>query len=365
MTLNINTLCVHGAKDVNNTTGAITVPVYQTATFAHPTVGESTGYDYSRLQNPTRDALEKTIAAIDGGIDAMAFSTGMGALTVLCELFNPGDHIIVGNDLYGGSVRLFDNIVKKNGIDVDYTDTTDISLVKTKINSNTKALFVESPSNPMMKVSDISALAKISKEYGFLLIVDNTFLTPIYQKPLSLGADVVIYSGTKYLSGHNDTLAGFLVTDRNDLSEKLRFLYKTVGACLAPWDCFLVLRGLKTLALRMERITENAGKISAWLSSRHEIEKVFYCGKGGMISFVTDNKKTAVKILDNVKIISFAESLGGVESLITYPILQTHADVPEDVREALGINERLLRLSVGIEHVNDLTADLESAFYAL
>jgi cystathionine gamma-synthase len=364
MPANINTLCVHGAKDVNNTTGAVTVPVYQTATFAHPSVGQSTGYDYSRLQNPTRDALEKAVAALDGGIDAMAFSSGMAAITVLCELFSPGDHIIATNDLYGGSVRLLDNIVKKNGIEVNYIDTGNLELVKSAINPNTKALFVESPSNPMMQVSDISALAAISKENGFLLIVDNTFLTPIYQQPLSLGADVVVYSGTKYLGGHNDTLSGFLVIkkDRAKLTEKLRFIYKTIGACLAPWDCFLVQRGLKTLALRMERITENARKIACWLRERKEVEKVLYCGQSGMISFVTDSEKTAVRILENVKIISFAESLGGVETLITYPIMQTHADVPVKVREALGINERLLRLSVGIEYADDLIADLEAAF---
>jgi cystathionine gamma-synthase len=361
MTANINTLCVHGAKDVNNTTGAITVPVYQSATFAHPSVGESTGYDYSRLQNPTRDALEKTVAALDGGIDAMAFSSGMAALTVLCELFAPGDHIIATNDLYGGSVRLLDNIVKKNGVEVDYINTGDLELVKSKIKQSTKAIFVESPSNPTMQVSDIAKLAKISKEDGFLLIVDNTFLTPIYQKPLSLGADVVLYSGTKYLGGHNDTLAGFLVTKSTELSEKLRFIYKTIGACLAPWDCFLIGRGLRTLALRMERITENARKIAEWLGTRPEVEKVLYCGQSGMISFVTYSEETAVKILGNVKIIAFAESLGGVETLITYPIMQTHADVPKNVREALGINERLLRLSVGIEYADDLIADLEAA----
>jgi cystathionine gamma-synthase len=361
MLKNISTLCVHGARDVNNTTGAITIPVYQTATFAHPAVGQSTGYDYSRLQNPTRDALEKTIAALDGGVDAMAFSSGMAAMTVLCELFAPADHVIATNDLYGGSVRLLDNIVKKNGVDVDYTDTSDLELAKSKIKQNTKAIFVESPSNPTMQVSDIAALAAISKKAGVLLIVDNTFLTPIYQRPLALGADVVMYSGTKYLSGHNDTLAGFLVTNRADLSERLRFIYKTIGACLAPWDCFLVQRGLKTLAVRMERITENARKIAAWLTNQPQVEKVLYCGQSGMISFKTDSKETAHRILRNVKTIYFAESLGGAESLITYPIMQTHADVPLNVREALGIDERLLRLSVGIEYAEDLISDLEAA----
>jgi cystathionine gamma-synthase len=362
MAKNINTLCVHGAQDINNQTGSITVPIYQTATFAHPGVGQSTGYDYSRLQNPTRDALEKTIAALDGGIDAMAFSSGMAAMAVLCELFAAGDHMIATNDLYGGSVRLLDNVVKKNGVEVDYMDTSDFTLVTSKIKPNTKAVFVESPSNPMMQVTDIAALATICKNAGLLLIVDNTFLTPIYQRPLALGADVVLYSATKYLGGHNDTLAGFLVTNRADLSEKLRFLYKTIGACLAPMDCFLVQRGLKTLAIRMERITENARKVAAWLNSQPQVEKVLYCGKSGMISFQTDSEETAHRILRNVRTIFYAESLGGVESLITYPILQTHADVPTHVREALGINERLLRLSVGIEYADDLISDLEGAF---
>jgi cystathionine gamma-synthase len=361
MEKNINTLCVHGAQDKNNTTGSITVPVYQTAIFTHPGVGQSTGYDYSRVQNPTREALEKSIAALDSGIDAMAFSSGMAAMTVLCQLFASGDHIIATNDLYGGSVRLLDKIVQKNGIEVEYADTSDLDLISSKMKSNTKAVFVESPSNPMMQVTDIAALAQICKNAGVLLVVDNTFLTPVYQRPLALGADIVLYSGTKYISGHNDTLAGFLVTNRTDLSENLRFLYKTVGAHLAPWDCFLVHRGLKTLAIRMERITENAGKIAAWLRKQQQVKKVLYCGQGGMISFKTDCEETAHRILRNVKTIFYAESLGGVESLITYPILQTHADVPTHVQESLGIDVCLLRLSVGIEYVDDLISDLEAA----
>lgn len=363
MAKNINTLCVHGAEDKSNTTGSITVPVYQSATFAHPGVGQSTGYDYSRLQNPTKEALEKTIAALEGGVDAMAFSSGMAAMSVLCELFAPGDHILSTIDLYGGSVRFFNNVIRKNGVDVDYIDTGDIHLVNRSIKPNTRAVFVESPSNPMMLVSDIAALADVCGSKGLLLIVDNTFLTPIYQRPLELGADVVLHSGTKYIGGHNDTLAGFLVTNKPDIAEKLRFLYKTIGACLAPWDCFLMQRGIKTLAIRMERITENATKIAAWLNVQSHITMVRYCGQSGMIAFQTDCAETAHKILRNVKTVRYAESLGGVESLITYPILQTHADVPEDVRKTLGVDERLLRLSVGIEFVEDLIKDLEAALY--
>jgi cystathionine gamma-synthase len=357
----INTLCVHGERDHNDRTGAIAVPVYQSATFAHPGVGQSTGYDYARLQNPTREALEKTVALLEGGTDAMAFSSGMAAMAVLCELFSPGDHLIATSDLYGGSVRLLNHVVQKNNISVDYVDTGDIENVNRHILPNTKAVFVETPSNPMMQLTDIAAVSAACKRKNILLVVDNTFLTPVYQKPLESGADIILHSGTKYLGGHNDTLAGFLVTGSAELSEKLRFLYKTIGACLAPWDCFLLLRGIKTLAIRMERITDNARQIAQWLGSKKMVKSVHYAGKGGMISFEVDAAETATRILSGVKTILYAESLGGVESLITYPILQTHADVPKDVREALGITDRLLRLSVGIEDVNDLIADLEAA----
>ena len=357
----ISTLCVHGGRDNNNSTGAIAVPIYQSATFAHPGVGESTGYDYSRLQNPTREALEKTVAMLEGGLDAMAFSSGMAAMAVLCELFLQGDHIIATSDLYGGSVRLLNNVVKKHGVTVDYLDTGDIECLRQHILPDTKAVFVETPSNPMMQLTDIAAVAAVCKERDILLIVDNTFLTPVYQKPLELGADIILHSGTKYLGGHNDTLAGFLVTDKVELSEKLRFLYKTIGACLAPLDSFLILRGIKTLALRMERITDNARQIVRWLDSQEKVKAVNYAGKGGMISFEVESAECARSILGGVNTILYAESLGGVESLITYPILQTHADVPDDVREALGISDRLLRLSVGIEDVDDLITDLEAA----
>jgi cystathionine gamma-synthase len=324
-------------------------------------VGESTGYDYSRLQNPTRESLEKTVAALEGGTDALAFSTGMSALSVLMELVSSGEHVIASCDLYGGSVRLLDNVVKRRGISVQYLQTGDISAVEQAMKDNTKAVFVESPTNPMMQITDLAAISSLCKKRGILMFVDNTFMTPIFQQPLSLGADVVLHSGTKYLGGHNDTLAGFLVTANAELSEKLRFFYKTIGACLAPWDSFLIQRGIKTLALRMERITDNAKKVAAWLETQPKIQSVLYPGKSGMVTFTTDNADTARQILGGVKTILFAESLGGVESLITYPIMQTHADVPVDVREQLGITDRLLRLSVGIEAVDDIIADLENA----
>lgn len=373
----IRTLCVHGARDGHNTTGAVTVPVYQSATFAHPDVEQSTGYDYSRLQNPTREALEKTVAALEGGVDALAFSTGMAALATLMELFAPGDHLVASEDLYGGSVRLFTHVLGKNGITVDFVNTGDLPAVRASLRENTRAIFVETPTNPMMQVTDIRAMAEVARRKDLLLVVDNTFLTPYFQRPLELGADVALHSGTKYLGGHNDTLAGFLVSARQDVAERLRFLYKTTGSCLAPWDSFLIQRGLKTLALRMDRIQENALRIARWLRAQPKVRKVYYPGLedhpgyavslkqtggfGGMISFEVDSAETARRMLRGVNLILFAESLGGVETLLTYPALQTHGDVPIEVRERLGITDRLLRLSVGVEDVGDLIADLEEA----
>lgn len=375
--MDIKTVCIHGSDKQYDTTGAVSVPIFQSATFAHPSVGQSTGFDYSRLQNPTREHLEKTLAALEGGCDALAFSTGMAAVAALMELFSPGDHIIASDDLYGGSHRLFRHISVKNGITVDFINMSDASAIETHIRPQTKAVFVETPTNPMMQVTDVAAVAEITKQRGLLLIVDNTFLTPYFQQPLKLGADIVLHSGTKYLGGHNDTLAGFLVVSDKTLSEKLRFIYKTTGACLAPFDSWLLIRGIKTLAVRMERQQENAMKIANWLCKQDKINNVHYAGLpshpgygiskkqstgfGAMISFETDTEKTAVRILENVGIIQYAESLGGVESLITYPMLQTHADIPKEEREAKGINERLLRLSVGLESADDIISDLKHA----
>jgi cystathionine gamma-synthase len=375
--MDITTLCIHGAENNSHNTGAISVPIYQSATFAHPGVGQSTGYDYSRLQNPTRESLEKLVAKLENGIDALAFSTGMAAISALMELFSMGDHIIATDDLYGGSVRLFEHISKKNGLTFDYLDTSDLTKIRAKIRPETKAIYIETPTNPMMQVTDIKAVTDIAKEYGLLVIVDNTFLTPYYQSPLNLGADIIVHSGTKYLSGHNDTLAGFLITNKPDLSEKLRFIFKTTGACLSPFDSWLLIRGIKTLSVRMDRQQENAIKIADWLTKQPKIKKVFYIGLpnhpgheiskkqakgfGSMISFEVDNVETAKILLERTELILFAESLGGVETLITYPMLQTHADVPLDERNLRGINDRLLRMSIGLEDVNDLIADLEQA----
>ncbi|MDR1573231.1 MAG: PLP-dependent aspartate aminotransferase family protein [Clostridiales Family XIII bacterium] len=372
-----DTLCIHGAKDRTHTTGAVCAPIYQTSTFAHPGVGQSTGYDYTRSQNPTREQLERLMAQLEGGVDALAFSSGMAAITVLMELFSPGDHIIASDDLYGGAMRLFDNVSAKNGLHINYANTGDLAAVEAAITDCTKAIYVETPGNPMMHVSDIGALRALIGQRDILLIVDNTFLTPFYCKPIELGADIVTHSGTKYLGGHNDTLAGFLITANARPAERLRFLYKTTGACLSPFDSFLLIRGIKTLAIRMERATYNAGRIANWLRAHRKIRAVHYVGLadhpaidisrkqasgfGAMISFETDSVETARGVLERVQTILYAESLGGAETLITYPLLQTHADVPEERRAAIGVTDRLLRLSVGIEHVDDLISDLEQA----
>lgn len=375
--MDFTTRCIHGAVDNTQNTGAVCVPIYQSATFAHPGIGQSTGYDYSRLQNPTREHLEKIIANLEEGTDALAFSTGMAAITTLMELFSIGDHIIASEDLYGGTVRLFDTINKKNGLTFDYLDTSDIQKLRSLIRKETKAIYIETPTNPMMQVTDIHAVAALAKEYNLLVIIDNTFLTPYFQRPLTLGADIVIHSGTKYLSGHNDTLAGFLITNRSELSEKLRFIFKTTGACLSPFDSWLLIRGIKTLPIRMERQEENAKKIADFLSSHEKVTKVYFIGLpdhpgfevskkqalgfGSMISFEVDTVDTAKQLLERVSLILFAESLGGTETLITYPMVQTHADVPLEDRLLRGINERLLRMSVGLEDAADLIEDLKQA----
>lgn len=375
----IETRCIHGNSDFSfqDANKAVSFPIYQTATFGHIGVGQSTGYDYTRVQNPTRERLEETVSALEGACDTVAFSTGMAAVSACFELFGAGDHIICSEDLYGGATRLLQTIGQKNGLAVDFVDTTDIAQILARINPHTKALYIETPSNPMMNVTDLHACAKIAKENALLLIVDNTFLSPYLQNPIELGADIVIHSGTKYLSGYNDTLSGFLSCASQELAERVRMIAKTTGGILAPFDCWLMLRGIKTLSIRMERQQENALQVARWLATHPKISKVYYAGlpehpgyeinrkqargAGSMISFRTDSVETARRVLEKVKMITFAESLGGTESLITYPVLQTHNDVPEAMRARLGITETLLRLSVGLEHVDDIIADLAQA----
>lgn len=371
------TQCIHGYEKRYDSTGAISTPIYQSATFAHKGFGESTGFDYSRLQNPTREALELTVSKLEGGVDAIAFSTGMAAIATMMELFEPGDHMIVSDDLYGGSYRLFQHISVKNGMTFDFVNTSDATNIKQTLRPNTRAIFIETPTNPMMKVTDLAEVSMIAREHNCLLIVDNTFLTPYFQRPMEWGADIVVHSGTKFLGGHNDTLAGFLVIKDPTLSEKLRFIAKTMGACLAPFDCWLMIRGLKTLTIRMEQQQKNAMHIATWLEVQPFIKQVFYVGLdshegyeimkrqssgfGSMISFEVDSLERVKQILQKIKVIQYAESLGGVESLITYPMTQTHADVPDEIRRERGINETLLRMSVGLESIEDLIEDLSQA----
>lgn len=378
----LNTRCLHLEETEGKLEhyGAISYPIYQAATYEHPEAGQSTGYDYSRLQNPTREHLEKMIAGLESGIDAFALSTGMAAITLLMELFRPGDHLIVEADLYGGSIRLFDHVNKKNNYEFTHLNCAEDD-IEGAIQDNTKAIYIETPTNPMMNVSDIAAIAKIAKKHGLLLIVDNTFLSPYFQNPLKLGADIVVHSGTKFLGGHNDTLAGFLVTNNEEVRDRLRFLIKTTGAGLAPFDCWLILRGMKTLGIRMERSQENAIRIAEWLKTQSIVQKVYYPGLpehpgyeimkkqargfGSMITFRVDSKEHALQILKQVRMIKFAESLGGVETLITYPTTQTHADVPEEVRLKNGITPCTLRLSTGIEDIEDLLGELSEVFASL
>lgn len=376
-----DTQCVHGKSrdSFNDATGAISTPIYMSATFKHPEFSKSTGFDYSRLANPTRSELESHLATLENGVDCVAFSSGMSAVDALMCMFSAGDHILATDDLYGGSIRLFTLSNKRLGINFDYIDTSNLSNLKDKIKPNTKAIFIETPTNPMMDITDIQAVSDYAKKINpqILIVVDNTLLTPYFQKPLELGADIVIHSGTKYIAGHNDVLCGLLIVNSANLSEQIRFITKTTGACLSPFDSWLVLRGVKTLALRMQRHEKNAKQLFKFLQTCKKINKIFFAGDeshknynimskqttgcGGMISFEVDSDKTAKDILKNVKLIAFAESLGGVESLITYPYYQTHADVPDNERLARGINDKLLRISVGIEDINDIIADLTQA----
>ncbi|MCB2353820.1 trans-sulfuration enzyme family protein [Clostridium estertheticum] len=368
---------VHGSGEWEDQTGCISIPIYQSATFKHKGLNQSTGYDYSRLQNPTREELEKTIAKLEGGKEGLAFSTGMAAIDCVARLLKPGEHIIISDDLYGGTYRLFEDVYKVYGIESTYVDTTDLEKITMELKDNTKAIYMETPSNPMMKVSDIGKISALAKERGLITIVDNTFLTPYFQRPMDFGADIVVHSGTKFLGGHNDTLAGLLVASREDLIEKLRFTQVSIGATLSPFDSWLMLRGIKTLAIRLEKQQENAKHIALWLKNCDAVEKVYYpgfkehegyevslkqtSGFGSIISFTVKEKKAIGKVLEEVEIVSFAESLGGVESLITYPYLQTHASIPEEIRNRMGVTDKLLRISVGIENVNDIIDDLSKS----
>ncbi|MEH6942535.1 trans-sulfuration enzyme family protein [Bacillus sp. JJ722] len=376
--MNIETKLVQAGQKKDPTTGSISTPIYQNATFEHPELGRSTGFDYSRTANPTRKALEEAIAELEEGDAGFAFSSGMAAITTVLFLFKSGDHIVISDDLYGGTYRILEEIFNNYGITASYVDTSCLSDVEAAIKDKTVALFIETPTNPLMKITDLAAISKLAKENNLLTIVDNTFLTPYLQKPIQYGADIVIHSASKYIGGHNDVIGGLVVTATEELSEKVGRLQNSTGTILGPQDSWLLLRGLKTLAIRMERQQENAQAIAEWLAQHELVKKVFYPGLanhagrsimekqcngfGAMISFEVTEVSIVADLLKHVQVISFAESLGGVESLITYPTTQTHADIPKEYREEKGVSDYLLRFSVGIENVQDLISDLEQAF---
>jgi len=358
-------------------TGAISFPVYYSATFAHPELGKSTGFDYSRSGNPTRAVLEDAIAQLEKGCKGFAFSSGMAAITTVLSLFKSGDHLIITEDTYGGTYRLLDKVFREFGISVSSVDTSDTRLIENSILPKTKAIFCETPTNPLMKVADIQSICRLAKLHNIITIFDNTFLTPYYQRPLELGADIVVHSATKYIGGHNDVVAGLVAVNEGKLAERIGFLQNALGTILGPQDSWLLIRGLKTLGLRLDCQQQNALQIAHWLEKQPLVQKVYYpglpnhpghttqqsqaSGFGAIVSFSLKDKANIPAILKKVKIISFAESLGGVESLITYPFVQTHADIPESTRQYLGVDECLLRISIGIENVQDLIDDLRQA----
>ena len=377
--MKFNTKTIHGGQITEKGYGAVMPPIYQTSTYSQSSPGKHQGYEYSRTHNPTRHALESSLASIENGQFGLAFGSGLAAIDAVLKLFKPGDEIISTNDLYGGSYRLFTKIFEKYGLTFHFTDMQNISNVETLINAKTQMIWVESPTNPMMSIVDIKALSKIAKDNEILLAVDNTFATPFLQKPLDLGADIVMHSATKYLAGHSDVILGALVTDNKKISDQLYFIQNASGAICGPMDSFLALRGIKTLHIRMARHCENAKKIAFFLESHSKIEKVFWPGFkshpnheiaknqmtdfGAMISFTTkgNNYEEAIRVVENLKIFTLAESLGGVESLAGHPASMTHASIPKDQRELSGVVDSLIRLSVGIEDAEDLIEDLKQA----
>jgi cystathionine gamma-synthase len=346
-------------------TGTINPPVYFSTAYRHEGIGLSTGYDYSRTGNPTRQLLEEGIANLEAGDRGFACSSGMAAIQTVMSIFKQGDEIIVCQDLYGGTYRLFEQGWKHWGLTFKYWDGESYEHLNSMITTSTKAIFIETPTNPLMQEISIDRVSRVARENNVLLIVDNTFYTPLLQRPIELGADIVIHSATKYLGGHNDVLAGLIVAKGKELCEKIGFFQNGIGATLSPFDSWLLIRGMKTLALRMEKHQENAKAIEEFLLNHPHVTDVLYPGKGGMLSFRVKNEAWINSFLKQLQLITFAESLGGVESLITYPTTQTHADIPEELREKYGVCKRLLRFSVGIENKVDLIDDLSQAFAAL
>jgi cystathionine gamma-lyase len=358
--------CIHAGQPPEPTTGAVMTPIFLTSTYAQAGPGEHKGFEYSRTQNPTRFALEANLAALEHAEWGLAFASGLAASTTVLHLLAAGDHVVAGDDLYGGTYRLFERVFRQSGLSFTYVDPRAAKHVEAALTPRTRLCWLETPTNPLLKEADIAAIAQVCRARGVLLAVDNTFLTPFYQRPLELGADLVVHSTTKYLNGHSDVVGGAVCGRDPALRDKMAFLQNAMGGVPSPMDCFLVLRGTKTLAVRMQRHTENAQAIAAWLRERPEVERVVYPGRGGMVTVFFRLQLDAVRrLLRAVRVFACAESLGGVESLIEHPAIMTHASIPQAVREAVGITDGMIRLSVGIEHQDDLIGDLDAALAAV
>ena len=375
--MGFSTVAIHAGNEPDSATGAVSVPIYQTSTYAQESLGKHKGFEYARTQNPTRLALEKNIAALEGAKFGFAFASGMSATDAILKLVKAGDHVICGDNTYGGTYRLFSKILSNYGIEFDFVDTSDINNVEAAFKSNTKMVFVETPTNPIMTVTDLRAVSEIAHARGARVVCDNTFMSPYLQQPMDFGVDIVVHSTTKYLNGHSDSIGGFVALNDEEDAEWIRFVQNGIGAILSPFDSFLVLRGTKTLAVRMEKHDENGRAVANFLAEHPKVQKVYYPGLvshqqhelakrqqkgfGGMVAFETGSLENAKKVLECVRICTLAESLGGVESLISHPATMTHASVPLEKRQSLGITDGLVRVSVGIEDIEDILEDLDQA----
>ncbi|NTK09766.1 cystathionine gamma-synthase [Enterococcus faecium] len=376
--MHIQTKLIHGGISEDSTTGAVSVPIYQTSTYRQDGVGHPKQYEYSRSGNPTRFALEELIADLEGGVRGFAFSSGLSGIHAVFSLFEAGDHILLGDDVYGGTFRLFDKVLTKNGLEYTIIDTSNLDKIEQSIQPNTKALYLETPSNPLLKITDLEKSATLAHRHGLIVIADNTFATPYFQRPLDLGSDIVVHSGTKYLGGHSDVVAGLVTTRHKELAEQIGFYQNAIGAVLGPQDSWLLQRGIKTLSVRMEEHQKNAFAVADFLFSHPAVEKVYYpglpdhelygiakqqmSGFSVMVSFTLKNEATAIPFVESLQLFTLAESLGGVESLVEIPSVMTHASIPKEKREEAGIKDGLIRLSVGIEYGQDLINDLAQAF---
>ena len=375
--MGFSTRAIHAGQQPDPSTGAVSVPIYQTSTYVQEALGKHKGFEYARTQNPTRLALERNLAELEGGIAAHCFASGMAAIDTVLRLLRAGDHVIVSENTYGGTYRLFERVLKNFGLDFTYVDTTEVAHVERVLRQETQLVFLETPANPMMTIADLEGIGSLARRRGIRLVVDNTFMTPYFLRPIEFGAAIVVHSTTKYLNGHSDGVGGVVVTKRPEDSEQIAFLQNAVGAILSPFDSFLVLRGTKTLALRMTRHAENGLRVAKFLAEHRKVQKVYYpglphhpqyerakrlmSGFGGMIAFETGSLAAARSVLDNVRLCALAESLGGVETLISHPATMTHASLSKEQRNILGITDGLVRISVGIEDVEDIISDLESA----